>query len=270
MVDLAERRKERARYTGWNSLRVRVDDFAIRSFRDSADSDYITARMAVQARLIQQFLWSGLQAIEKYFKCIHVLNRVPLPKKRGLGHDIAAAYKLTTEACFDVGLSEPSRELIEHLNDYGKSRYYELPFFIHGDERFLLDRTVWEIRRFCRVFDQRKAVRDEQLKAIYGDNPHRPNTARLQGGLLEEILTAMNGRHPARAALIYQNYHFGVRSRKRVKGGWLHAGNPPLSLYPEMLDEVCKYAYLPEDVKNGYRALLAARVKDGTVRVPLP
>jgi hypothetical protein len=57
----------------WDSLQVRVNDFAIRSFRDTADCDYISARMAFRARLIPQFLWSGLQAIEKYFTKISAL-----------------------------------------------------------------------------------------------------------------------------------------------------------------------------------------------------
>ena len=252
----------------WDSLQVRVNDFAIRSFRDSADCDYISARMAFRAWLIPQFLWSGLQAIEKYFKCIHVLNRVPKPSKP-LGHNLIAAYDLTMRECFDLGLSDTSKKLIEHLDNYGTSRYYELPFHIQGYERFDLDRAVWEIRRYCRVFDRNQSVREKQLKEIES-NRRPPNKVRLQGGFLEKVLTDMKGKHPARAALVYQNPYFGVRSRKRVKVGGLHAGNSPLSLYPEMLDEVCKYALLPKRVVDPYRELLAARKKDGTVRVPLP
>jgi len=40
-----------------------LNSFAIRSFRDVADFDYIAARMAYRARLIPQFHWSALQAI---------------------------------------------------------------------------------------------------------------------------------------------------------------------------------------------------------------
>jgi hypothetical protein len=255
--------------TPWNSMRVRLNDFAIRSLRDSADGDYISARMVFRARLIPQFLWASLQAMEKYFKCIHVLNRVPLPNPRGLGHDLLAAHELTARKCFEVGFSESSLKLIEHLNNYGNSRYYELPFHILGYERFHLDRAVWEIRRYCRVFDADKSIREEQLKQIKEDR-RQPNKVTLQGGLLEKILTDMERKHPARAALVYQNHYFGVRSRKRVRVGGLHAGNSPLSLYPEMLDEVCKYVYLPKTVRNAYKELLAERVKAGTVRVPLP
>jgi hypothetical protein len=43
----------------------RLDDFAIRCFRDIADGDYVSARMAYRAQLTVQYLWAGQQAIEK-------------------------------------------------------------------------------------------------------------------------------------------------------------------------------------------------------------
>ncbi|SPA46665.1 hypothetical protein CBM2629_A60060 [Cupriavidus taiwanensis] len=41
------------------SMQILLNDFAIRSFRETADKDYIAARMAYRARLIQPFLWSA-------------------------------------------------------------------------------------------------------------------------------------------------------------------------------------------------------------------
>jgi len=222
--------------------------------------------MAFRARLTPQFLWASLQAIEKYFKCIHVLNRVPLPKQRGLGHNLSALYDLTTRECFDVRLSEGSKKLIEHLDNYGRFRYLEIPWHVLGYERFDLDRAVWEIRRYCRVFPGN--TRQEELAGIEHSAAHPPHRFRLEGGLLEKILT--DKKHPARRALIWQNYHFASRTRKRVRVGGMHFENAPLSLYPEMLDDVCKYAYLPQAVVEAYKKDLAARVKDGSVRVLLP
>jgi hypothetical protein len=253
-------------FPSWDSLRARVNDFAIRSFRDGADRDYIAARMAFRAQLIPQFLWAGLQAIEKYFKCIHVLNRVPLPSRRGLGHDISAAYDLTVRRCFDLRLSESSKKLIEYLNSYGRFRYLEISYHVLGREQFELDRAVWEIRRYCRVFDEDKSARDKQLKKIEED--HRPPyKVGLQWGFLEDVLLT-NMKHSARAALIYQNPFFGARSRKRIRGGPMYAENAPLWLYPEMLDEVRKYAHLPDPVIDAYKDVLADRINDGTIRVP--
>ena len=53
-----------------------VNDFATRSFREIADGDYIAARMSFRALLVPQFLWQSLQAMEKYLKCILVLNPI--------------------------------------------------------------------------------------------------------------------------------------------------------------------------------------------------
>lgn len=59
-----------------------INDFAIRSFRDTADGDYIAARMAFRAALLQQFFWSSLQAVGKYIQCILLLNRIPAQTMR--------------------------------------------------------------------------------------------------------------------------------------------------------------------------------------------
>ena len=59
---------------------MNLDDFAVRSFRDIGDGDYIAARMACRAQMVTQFLWSSQQAIEKYLKCILLLNRIKASK----------------------------------------------------------------------------------------------------------------------------------------------------------------------------------------------
>ena len=50
------------------SIMKKVNSFAIRAFRNTADKDYIHARMAYKARLLPQFHWSSLHALEKYAK----------------------------------------------------------------------------------------------------------------------------------------------------------------------------------------------------------
>ena len=51
-------------------LDVLVNEFAVRSFRDVADGDYIAARMACRAALVTQFQWSSQQAVEKILKAL--------------------------------------------------------------------------------------------------------------------------------------------------------------------------------------------------------
>jgi hypothetical protein len=130
---------------------ILLNNFATRSFRDVADYDYIAARMAYRAKLIPQFLWSGLQAIEKYLKCILLLNRIPA---KTLRHDLGRALELVeTGAPFKLRLREPGRELIRHLDTYGRFRYLETPFHVMDLEIVQLDMAVWDIRRYCRVLD---------------------------------------------------------------------------------------------------------------------
>ena len=101
--------------------KILINDFAIRSFREVADYDYIAARMAYRAQLVPQFLWSSLQAIEKYLKCILLLNRIKANRVR---HDLSTSLDLLkTCAPFELRLQKPSRELIEHLDTYGRFRY---------------------------------------------------------------------------------------------------------------------------------------------------
>jgi hypothetical protein len=84
------------------SLNALLNDFAFRCFRDIGDGDYIVARQAFRQRLIQQALWSGLQAIEKYLKCILLVNRVVADE---LNHDLGKALALIrSELKFEVRL----------------------------------------------------------------------------------------------------------------------------------------------------------------------
>jgi hypothetical protein len=56
-------------------------------FQDQADKDYIAARSNYRMNLREQFLWSGLQACEKYLKALLLFNnlsaRFPQSRTRG-------------------------------------------------------------------------------------------------------------------------------------------------------------------------------------------
>ncbi|MEO6023504.1 MAG: hypothetical protein ABIP64_10360, partial [Burkholderiales bacterium] len=124
-----------------------INSFAIRSFRDVADADYVAARMAFRARLNSQFLWSGLQAIEKYLKCILLLNRV---EAKHLQHDLGEGLRLVKQCLpFDVRLREPSEKLVAHLDTYGRFRYLEAPYHVDHFQLPELDMAVWDLRRYC-------------------------------------------------------------------------------------------------------------------------
>jgi HEPN domain-containing protein len=65
-----------------DELRRALFAFATRVFRDQADRDYIAARLSYRAQLRDQFLWSALQALEKYFKGILLFNERPTEELR--------------------------------------------------------------------------------------------------------------------------------------------------------------------------------------------
>jgi hypothetical protein len=229
-----------------------LNAFAVRCFRDMADGDYIAARMAYRARLVPQFLWASLQALEKYLKCILLLNRI---KSNKATHDLAACLqKIEASAGFSLHLSNWTQHFIEYLDRYAKFRYLEVSNYLTGEEIWLLDGAVGEIRPYCWILHQanprlsRQSVPPQEL-------------IRRFPGRLEEIVHDV--KHPARKLLIWKNSHFGSRARKRLTMAMtLHAEDAPLALYPGMLDEVQKYVYVPRAVEDAYREVLKGQVKN--------
>jgi hypothetical protein len=128
--------------------------------------------------------------------------------------------------------------------------------------------AVWEIRRYCTVLDHQITLSDGSTKAmlkleldnIEKSEKHPPQRFKLSSGALEKILD--DKEHPAREALVWQNLYFGSRVRKKVwLARYMHSTNSPLSLHPEILDEILRYVYLPKEVVNAYRAELTTRSK---------
>ena len=219
-----------------------LNQFAIRSFRDQADTDYICARMACRAALVGPFLWSSQQAIEKYLKCILLLNRIPAKKVR---HDLAKAVQLINSSLkLTLDLTPSTTDFIDYVDTYGQFRYLEISNVAFGRDIVRLDRTAWELRRYCTLSGAERRIKLTQGVA--------PPTIRLPGGHLESIIDDIE--NPARNALLLHNGFFGKRRRKLVKTRpWMRATNAPLYLHPRILDEVVKFVHLPGRVIAAYR-----------------
>ncbi|KAB2906561.1 MAG: HEPN domain-containing protein [Burkholderiaceae bacterium] len=104
------------------SMEQLLNSFAIRAFRETADKDYIAARVAYRARLIQPLRWSALHCLEKYVKGICLLNRV----KAHRGHAVLAGIE-QMKRCgkFSIELSLPTEKFIKRLEEEGAEfRYY--------------------------------------------------------------------------------------------------------------------------------------------------
>lgn len=230
-----------------------VNDFAIRSFRDIADGDYIAARMACRAALVPQLLWSSQQAIEKYLKCILLLNRIPARK---VLHDLAAALReVNTSGKLMIDLTAPTLKFIEYIDKIGRFRYLEVSHWARASALVSLDRAVWELRRFCTL-----SPGPRRIKLVERRSTPR---IRLVGGHLERILDRTGGEKDewGRAALVWQNGFFGPRIRRRVRpGGWMRSTNAPLPMRPEIFSEVDRYVYLPNQVRQYWLAVAKAKV----------
>lgn len=233
-----------------------LNNFAVRSFRDVADQDYISARLSYRAGLISQFQWSSLQAIEKYIKAILLINKI---EEKDINHSLSKGLEYIKKLPFPVELSKSSINFINHLEEFARFRYLEVPYYTYGPKLVELDKTVWEMRRYCTAINyeithngKKIAFLDLELKRIKQSNDLSPHNFRILGGLLETILS--KPKHPARPALIWQNAFFTNKPRKIVKiHSHYSAVNPPLSLHPDMLDVVNKYVYLPKEVIRAYR-----------------
>lgn len=245
-----------------------LNDFTTRSFRDTADGDYIAARMAFRATLVPQFLWLSLQCLEKYLKCILVLNRVSA--RRHTRHELNPLLKQFRAAGkFEIKMSNSSRTFVDYLDTYGRHRYFETSYYAQGLEIMQLDRAAWELRRYAHVIDYYSTMSgrvvhllEPQLRQLENAS-RRPHRYQILGGALEKII-AKRG-HPAREPLLWQNAFFGERHRRTVRlARHFRVANSPLSVHPEILAEVLKYVYLPSDVVEGYRQLAHSQKKSVT------
>ena len=233
-----------------------LNSFATRCFRDTADADYIAARLCYRSALISQFHWLALQAMEKYLKAILLINRIPA---RNVRHDLSKAIALCQKLPFDLELFPDTRKFIAHIDEFGSDRYLTQSYCIYGLKLLELDKAVWDLRRYCRVvnFDQElpdgssKNMLEPYLAMIKAAETN-PLNAGLVGGHLESILERKD--HPSRGALIWQNAFFYSRPRKTVKvPRWSSGVNSPLSMYPEILKEVEKYVFVPPGIFGSLR-----------------
>lgn len=188
---------------------------AVQCFRDTADQDYIHARLAYQNKLTPQFLWSSLHCLEKYSKCILVANGF---STKDFGHVINPAINWFEEKTgLNLNLSADVRKFNEGL-ELARYRYMSVSNVSKGSDIVLLDKSVHEIRRYCQQFSFDEEERKSQILELANKNSENKiksiERIRLNGGVLERILN--DKEHPARKALIYQNAFFSTRKRSTI------------------------------------------------------
>ncbi|MDD2236248.1 MAG: HEPN domain-containing protein [Kiritimatiellae bacterium] len=243
-------------------MRAGRNSFIERSFRDTADRDYISARLLHRHQLTEQFLWMSLQAIEKYLKAILLFADI---STRHLRHDIVAALKEACEiSALGLKVTPRAEKFIRYLRDQGENRYFTYPRFTEGDELFHLDHTVWQVRRFCDDFffphdhARQREFDQARLRYVQGDKIHENRIKfRLdRRGFLEVVLDGKK-HETLRAALIWKNFYFAGRSRGRVSYTHSKTWTQPSNLiHTEIVDWAVERVILPKDVVEEMRKRL--------------
>ena len=239
-------------------------DFINRSFRDVADKDYIAARILHKAGLDIQFLWMAHQATEKYLKAILLYNG---SDTRDIKHDLVKAYR-RVRAIKDIPFDFPRiiDEFVSYLNEEGPNRYFEYPTFHHGQEVFLLDASVWHIRRYCYFI--RGTVRKPdgkeidllplEIRRINSDVPSRAHRLRILGGLLEKVLDDRGSY--LRRELVWKNFYYGSYAKRVIRNVRLIAGsaNPTHYLHPDIFEDLDKLVQFSKPVRDYFHRAKAS------------
>lgn len=235
---------------------LKINNIAYRCFLEVADQDYLAARSCYRYHLLHQFLWSGLHSIEKYIKCILLLNRID---SRPMGHDLSTGLTLMQGLPFKVDLDEKDIEFIGFLNDFGAFRYLEGSWHADWVDLPRLDKVVWTIRRFCAKLDplnkddlsQDLDKFKDALKRIENSKKELPTKFRLPGGYLEKVLE--NKDHPAREILIWKNFYYGIRHKEKILlKNQFRSENSPLTMFPDVLDNVSELIRIPKKLIDKY------------------
>ncbi len=267
-------------YSSVNQLNAFMDshttasilDFATRSFRDVADRDYICARSCHRLGLEQQFLWAALQAIEKYIKGILLFN---FHSTKGYSHRVKDAYDALSSIT-DIPFRIPKDvvDFIAYLDDQGANRYFTFPYYTRGENLFLLDKSVWHLRRYCQRLHWEPVMPDgtrKQLLNVVLNTIHSPefdkapNKFRISSGVLEKIV----GGKPmlARRELVWKNFYFGKRTKHFVSKFVMRSssGNPTHFLHEGAFAELDKLVQFEPPVRDYFKKLAAS-----TASTPAP
>lgn len=246
-------------------LQKALNIIAVEMFRNPADQDYVCARTNYRMGFREQFLWSGLQTIEKYLKAILLFNGcsaryIDLSNKSlgEFGHNL----KNLLDAVNDIGefsLIYPAwgYDFISYLTELGTNRYFTKSTYTIGDELPKLDEFVWTIRRYCKylhkIYKLPKGGEidgiDFELKIINHNKKPKKNYRPLHGkGVLEQILDRPQNDF-TRKALIYRNRFYGkCKINNFIYPDLISSANSPLdrewSIKPGLKRQIEAYVKL--------------------------
>ncbi|MCW3194011.1 hypothetical protein [Xanthomonas citri] len=178
-----------------------------------------------------QYLWAAEQAVEKYLKCILMLNR---HNTKNLGHKVERVLG-AVRACLrvELKLTEVEQQAFDNLVRWDADRYLIRSYHVEQVELAGLDLLVWRLRQYCEPLDVNHYADDPSqdllkvnLAEIEGRALHPSKAGHVSGGELEKILEEK--RHPARTGLIWHNLRYNNANRRstRMSPGWRLVNSP--------------------------------------------
>lgn len=205
-----------------------LNEYAYRCFLDIADQDYILARISCQLNFTTNSNWLSLHSIEKYLKCILLLNRI---SSKNAGHNLNSC--LEKIASIRVGQSgvitftQESIDFIKQIYDRGKSRYLEKPSFFTDVDLHSLDKCILDIRRYSIANINHDYLNKIKVLALnsFLNFP-------LPGGYLEEIISG--NQEDVKKALTWNNKMYSSKNEQFRMSGQ----NTPAN-----------YLYMPDEQK---------------------
>lgn len=225
-------------------LQLALNTWAKEAFRDQGDRDYVSARLVYRLKFREQFLWSGLQAIEKYLKGILLFNgrssryrNWPRTSGGEFGHNLVALYE-TVGNITEIQFTCPRqvKVFVRYLKHFGMNRYFDRSTYTIGNELVELDRAVWYIRRYCQYLHWHVRDRSGSSRDMIAERVNKLNAAstvqnpwkfRIRDGYLESVLSRPQN-DPARQALIWQNLFYGARRKVQISyTPMMGSANPP-------------------------------------------
>ena len=230
---------------------AQLNSYATRGFRATADRDYIHARLAFQAGLSPQFRWSSLHCLEKYGKCILLLNKIDSRKIR---HEVQESIvRLNKSGPFQIILSKTTTSFIRRLEHNAHHRYLETSWDVQSYDLSSLDRAVNELRRYCQVLDFEIQTSNgiKNLLPLELERIKFIESAPLEhvslGGWLEKVIKETN--HPAHLPLMWNNAVFGNQDDSSF---FFQSERSPCELHPDMVDDLSKLVFIPREVLKSY------------------
>ena len=184
--------------------------------RDVADKDYIQARTMYYFKYGEHFLWSSLQALEKYLKAIHLFccmsakryGHVTLPMVDNLQKRTPIEFRLTPE----------EHEFLQRLDAFGADRYAQISKYNLDTDLIVLDTVVWKIRRYCRYLENPQGQLDQdKITGIAQYAMEQSYQYRVPNGYLEKVMRETTKNKQVRARLTWQNFRYSRQRRKIIR-----------------------------------------------------